>query len=146
VQRRFPRLLLTGRRAGALAGLALGLTAGCGAGSSNSQTTHGPQGGQDVARWVHEERLPRAAVPGAALFSSAGCTACHTYAGSGHAVLNAPDLTAFGLRHLGVALEIRHLRCPSCAVSGSAMPPYARLGDKHLRELAIFLEASKGIR
>jgi cbb3-type cytochrome oxidase cytochrome c subunit len=95
---------------------------------------------------VHEVRLPPAAIPGAAVFATAGCTACHTYAGAGHSVLGAPDLTAIGLRHLGVALEIRHLRCPSCVRSGSSMPAYGALGTKRLRELAIFLEASKGIR
>ena len=124
----------------------MGLTAGCGGGSPSSQATSTPQVGGDVSRWVHEEQLPRSAVPGAAVFAGANCTACHTYAGSGHAVLGAPDLTAFGRRHLGVALEIRHLACPTCVVSGSAMPSYGTLGRKRLHELAVFLEASKGIR
>jgi cytochrome c553 len=99
-----------------------------------------------VPAWVMGERLPERAVPGAKLFAVTGCTACHTYAGSGSSNLGAPDLTAIGARHVGIALEIRHLRCPSCVKPGSQMPAYDSLGTKHLRELAIFLEASKGTR
>jgi mono/diheme cytochrome c family protein len=99
-----------------------------------------------VQKWVRLERLPPAAVPGATVFANQRCTACHIYAGSGHAVLNAPDLTAFGLRRLGVAFEIKHLECPTCVIPGSGMPPYKVLGSNALRELAVFLEASKGIR
>jgi cytochrome c oxidase subunit II len=102
--------------------------------------------GADVPRWVHIERLPPAAVPGAALFGAEGCGACHTYAGSGHANLGAPDLTAYGLLHLGTAFDIHFLRCPSCVKSGSPMPAFEELGNKRLRQLAVFLEASKGIR
>jgi mono/diheme cytochrome c family protein len=120
----------------------LGLTAGCG-GSSTSQTTTGSTGG-DIPQWVQAERLPRSAVPGAAVFVSAGCTACHTYAGSGHAVSGAPDLTAYGQLHLGTAFTIHFLRCPSCVKSGSPMPRFDSLGTKRLRQLAVFLGASKG--
>lgn len=130
-------------RVGALAGLVLALTTACG-GSSTSQTTGSGDG--DVPRWVQMERLSRAAVPGAAVFASAGCTACHTYAGSGHSVNGAPDLTAYGERGLGVAFDIHFLRCPSCVKPGSPMPRFDVLGRKRLRQLAIFLEESKGIR
>ena len=88
--------------------------------------------------------LPPDAVPGAKLFAVAGCTACHTYNGAGGSNLGAPDLTAIGLRNLGIGFEIRHLRCPSCLNPGSPMPPFATLGTKRLQQLAIFLEASKG--
>jgi cytochrome c peroxidase len=124
--------------------LVLGVTA-CG-GSSTSTATSGTNGSGEVQRWVHDERLPRAAVPGAALFASAGCTACHIYAGSGHANLGAPDLTAYGRLHLGRDFDIRFLRCPTCVKSGSPMPAFDTLGNKGLRRLAVFLEASKGIR
>jgi mono/diheme cytochrome c family protein len=97
-----------------------------------------------VPSWVKKEKLPPAAVPGAKLFAVAGCTACHTYLGAGGAQLGAPDLTAIGTRHLGIDFQIRHLKCPSCVNPGSPMPKFASLGDKTLRELAIFLEASKG--
>jgi menaquinol-cytochrome c reductase cytochrome b/c subunit len=100
----------------------------------------------DVPHWVQAEKLPPAAVPGAKLFAVAGCTACHTYLGAGGSQLGAPDLTAIGSRHLGIDFQIRHLKCPSCVNPGSPMPKFASLGDKTLRELATFLEASKGPR
>jgi menaquinol-cytochrome c reductase cytochrome b/c subunit len=98
----------------------------------------------DVPHWVKAEKLPPKAVPGAKLFAVAGCTACHTYLGAGGSQLGAPDLTAIGKRNLGIDFQIRHLKCPSCVNPGSPMPKFASLGDKRLRELAIFLEASKG--
>jgi mono/diheme cytochrome c family protein len=97
-----------------------------------------------VARWKRLERLPAKAMPGARLFATLGCTACHTYAGVGSKNLNAPDLTAIGRRHLGIRFEVAHLRCPACAVPGSPMPPF-KLGRRGLHELAAFLEDSKGV-
>ncbi|HZD88262.1 MAG TPA: hypothetical protein VE088_09675 [Gaiellaceae bacterium] len=98
----------------------------------------------DVPHWVAVEHLPKAALPGARLFATAGCTACHTYAGSGGSNLGAPDLTAIGSRHLGISFQVRHLECPSCVNPGSPMPHFASLGPKRLHQLAVFLEASKG--
>jgi len=98
----------------------------------------------DVPNWVHQENLPANAVPGAKLFAVAGCTACHTYLGTGSSNLGAPDLTAIGSRNLGIQFQINHLKCPSCVNPGSPMPKFESLGDKRLRQLAIFLEASKG--
>src|SRR3954464_451997 len=37
----------------------------------------------DVPHWIKAEKLPPQAVPGAKLFAVAGCTACHTYLGTG---------------------------------------------------------------
>src|SRR4029077_21113448 len=48
----------------------------------------------DVPGWVTAEKLPPQAVPGAKLFATAGCTACHTYLGAGSSNLGAPDLTS----------------------------------------------------
>ena len=101
---------------------------------------------QDVPHWVSVEHLPQSAVPGARLFATAGCTACHTYAGSGGSNLGAPDLTDIGSRNLGVSFQVRHLQCPSCVNPGSPMPKFASLGDARLKQLATFLEASKGKR
>jgi len=98
----------------------------------------------DVPTWIKEQNLPPAAVPGAKLFASAGCTACHTYLGTGSSNLGAPDLTSIGSQGLGIDYQIRHLKCPSCVNPGSPMPKFEALGDQRLRELAIFLEASKG--
>jgi cytochrome c553 len=97
-----------------------------------------------VPHWIKVEKLPPEAVPGAKLFAVAGCTACHTYNGSGGSQLGAPDLTAIGTRNLGIDFQIRHLQCPSCVNAGSPMPKFASLGTKRLHDLAVFLEASKG--
>jgi mono/diheme cytochrome c family protein len=99
---------------------------------------------QDVPSWVKAENLPAGALPGAKLFASAGCTACHTYNGSGGSNLGAPDLTDIGSRNLGIQFQINHLKCPSCVNPGSPMPKFASLGEKRLHQLAVFLEASKG--
>jgi mono/diheme cytochrome c family protein len=99
---------------------------------------------QDVPNWVKAEHLPPSALPGAHLFATAGCTACHTYNGAGGSNLGAPDLTAIGTRNLGIATQIKHLQDPSSVTPGSPMPPFASLGNDRLRQLAIFLEASKG--
>jgi mono/diheme cytochrome c family protein len=100
----------------------------------------------DVPGWVRAEKLPAAAVPGAKLFATTGCTACHMYLGAGSSNLGAPDLTAEAVRHRGIVWQVRHLRCPSCVAHGSPMPKFASLGDQRLRQLAVFLEASKGKR
>ncbi|HVP74712.1 MAG TPA: hypothetical protein VMS63_01730 [Gaiellaceae bacterium] len=100
----------------------------------------------NVPNWVKAEQLPAAALPGAKLFATAGCTACHTYLGTGSSNLGAPDLTAIGSRNLGVDFQIRHLQCPSCVTPGSPMPKFESLGAQRLRQLAVFLEASKGKR
>ena len=119
------------------------LVTACGAGqkSSGSTTTGG-----GAPHWMAVERLPKEALPGARHFATAGCTTCHTYAGSGETRLNAPDLTSIGARHLGIAFQIAHLKCPACVNPGSPMPSSRSLGAKRIHELAIFLEASKGVR
>jgi mono/diheme cytochrome c family protein len=101
---------------------------------------------QNVPSWVTAEKLPPAAVPGAKLFAVSGCTACHTYLGSGSSNLGAPDLSAIGSLKLGIDFQIRHLKCPSCVNPGSPMPKFASLGETRLHQLAVFLEASKGKR
>jgi menaquinol-cytochrome c reductase cytochrome b/c subunit len=98
----------------------------------------------DVPSWVQQEKLPPEAVPGAKLFATAGCTACHTYAGSGGSNLGAPDLTAIGARIPSKTFQIAHLKCPSCVNPGSPMPPFASLGEERLEQLATFLVNSKG--
>jgi len=121
-----------------------------GAGSSSTHTATAirvyPNAPSPVPRWIHVERLPKEAIAGAKLFAGSGCTTCHTYAGSGGSNLNAPDLTAVGAHHLGIRFEIKHLTCPACVNPGSPMPVFASLGKKRLHQLAVFLEASKGIR
>jgi mono/diheme cytochrome c family protein len=94
--------------------------------------------------WAKEANLPRAALPGAELFAQSGCLNCHTYLGDGTPNLGAPDLSEEGLRNRGIQWQIDHLINPASKVPGSPMPSFALLGDQNLRDLAIFLEASKG--
>jgi menaquinol-cytochrome c reductase cytochrome b/c subunit len=98
----------------------------------------------EVPHWVKAENLPPRAVPGARLFATSGCTSCHTYLGTGSSNLGAPDLTEIGTRNLGIDFQIRHLKDPASVVPGSPMPKFESLGEQRLRQLAIFLEASKG--
>ena len=100
----------------------------------------------DVPHWVGAEKLSPAAAPGARLFATSGCTACHRYLEAGSSNLGAPNLTSEGLRSRGVSWQIRHLRCPACLVAGSPMPRFAVLGPARLHDLAVFLESSKGKR
>jgi quinol---cytochrome c reductase cytochrome c subunit, bacillus type len=97
-----------------------------------------------VPSWVKKNNLPPSAIPGAKLFAQSGCLTCHTYLGTGSSNLGAPDLSAEGAKGRGIQFQIDHLKCPSCVNPGSPMPPFASLGDANLRQIAIFLEASKG--
>lgn len=121
-----------------LLGLLVPLAAACGGHAKSSEAP------SPVPRWVTVEHLPKQAIPGAAIFDSAKCMVCHTYAGSGTTRLGAPDLTAIGSRQLGIRFEVAHLKCPSCVISNSPMPPSRSLGPLRLHQLAVFLEASKG--
>jgi cytochrome c553 len=84
------------------------------------------------------------AIAGANLFAESGCTNCHTYLGTGSSNLGAPDLSDEGSKGKGIQFQIDHLQSPSRVTPGSPMPPFAALGEKRLRQLAVFLEASKG--
>jgi quinol---cytochrome c reductase cytochrome c subunit, bacillus type len=99
-----------------------------------------------VPQWAQKEGFANdpQAVAGAKLFAVSGCTACHTYLGTGSSNLGAPDLTNIGSKHLGIDFQIRHLECPSCVNAGSPMPSFKSLGPAALKQLATFLEASKG--
>jgi menaquinol-cytochrome c reductase cytochrome b/c subunit len=99
---------------------------------------------QNIPRWIKDEQLPSSALPGVHLFATAGCTACHTYDGAGGSNLGAPDLTNIGTRNLGIATQIKHLQDPGSVTPGSPMPSFASLGTQRLKQLALFLEASKG--
>ena len=97
-----------------------------------------------VSGWIADAGLPEDVRPGAELFAQAGCLNCHVYQGDGAQNLGAPVLTEEGLKGRGVQWQIDHLQCPSCVVPGSPMPSFADLGEDQLRQIANFLEASKG--
>jgi cytochrome c553 len=99
-----------------------------------------------VPSWAKKEGFTgnAKAVAGAKLFAQSGCQNCHTYQGVGGGFPGAPDLTAIGSKHLGIAFQIAHLKCPSCVNPGSPMPHFDAFSNTQLREIATFLEASKG--
>ena len=100
----------------------------------------------EVPTWAKEQGFTgnKQAVAGATLFAEAGCANCHTYLGDGGHNLGAPELTEEGAKNKGLRFQIEHLKCPSCVNKGSPMPSFAALGDERLRQIALFLEASKG--
>jgi mono/diheme cytochrome c family protein len=118
------------------------VAAGCD--SSKKATTTSPsealaaEGLDAVPSW----KVPAAAVAGARLFVLSGCTTCHTYRGTGSRQLGAKDLTRVGLRHDRGYFE-RYVRRPG-AFGNDVMPPFSALGKTRLRQLAIFLAASRG--
>jgi hypothetical protein len=99
-----------------------------------------------VPTWAKQQGFVgnQEAIAGAKLFAVVGCLNCHTYLGDGSHNLGAPDLSAEGSKNKGIAFQIAHLKCPSCVNAGSPMPSFASQGEKNLRALATFLEASKG--
>jgi hypothetical protein len=112
---------------------------GCGAeASKQGETLEGELLGS-VCQW--EQDLAAAAVPGARIFVSSGCTNCHTYRGVGSRNAGGSDLTAVGLRRSGRFFE-RFVADPP-RFDNDVMPRYA-FPPKQLRQLAMFLTASKG--
>jgi mono/diheme cytochrome c family protein len=99
-----------------------------------------------IPSWAQKEGFAgnKEALAGANLFAESSCVACHTYLGTGSTNLGAPDLSAEGAKGRGIQFQIDHLKCPSCVNPGSPMPSFASLGEKNLRAIATFLEASKG--
>jgi menaquinol-cytochrome c reductase cytochrome b/c subunit len=82
------------------------------------------------------------AVAGAEVFASSGCTACHTYLGTGSTNLGAPDLTDIGTKGRTNQYFQDYVRDPS--QFGNTVMPKFDLPDEQLNQLAVFLNASKG--
>src|SRR6478736_8647854 len=100
---------------------------------------------QAVPTWAQRQGFTdnADAIAGAKIFASSGCTACHTYLGTGSSNLGAPDLSAIGKGGLGVAGVANYVKDPSKA-GNNVMPKFAALGDQKLHQLGEFLNASKG--
>jgi cytochrome c553 len=97
-----------------------------------------------VPSWAKKEGFSGnpTAVAGAKLFASSGCTACHTYLGTGSSNLGAPDLSAIG-KGQNAAFFQQYVADPS-KFGNKVMPKFASLGQDNLHKLATFLAASKG--
>src|ERR671922_645476 len=111
---------------------------------ATAEESLGSENVQLVDEWVQRQGLDQQARQGALIFAEAGCMQCHTYLGAGSSNLGAPDLTEEGAKGLGVEFQIAHLRCPSCETPGSQMPPFTTFTEEQYRQLAQFLEQSKG--
>ncbi|HZC28820.1 MAG TPA: hypothetical protein VE269_03690, partial [Gaiellaceae bacterium] len=72
-----------------------------------------------------------------------GCTACHTYLGTGGGNLGAPELSAEGTKGKGVQGLQTYISDPS-KFGNTVMPKFASLGKPTLHAIATFLDASKG--
>jgi mono/diheme cytochrome c family protein len=99
-----------------------------------------------VPAWAKEQGFADnpVAVAGATLFAESGCLNCHVYLGAGGQNLGAPELSAEGAKGRGIEWQAAHLKNPSSKTPGSPMPSFAALGDEQLKQIATFLEASKG--
>jgi len=100
---------------------------------------------QAVPTWAAREGFQnnKQAVAGATIFASSGCTACHTYLGTGSSNLGAPDLSAIGTSGRGVQGFANYVADPS-KFGNNVMPKFASLGQAKLTQLGEFLNASKG--
>jgi menaquinol-cytochrome c reductase cytochrome b/c subunit len=97
-----------------------------------------------VAEWVERNNLPENARPGALLFAQSGCQQCHTYLGAGSSNLGAPDLTDIGAQEGKTPDYFTRYVTDPREFGNTVMPQYAALGEENLRNLGIFLAASKG--
>jgi menaquinol-cytochrome c reductase cytochrome b/c subunit len=100
---------------------------------------------QAVPTWAAREGFAnnKQAVAGATVFASSGCTACHTYLGTGSSNLGAPDLSSIGKNGRGVQGFATYVADPS-KFGNNVMPKFASLGQAKLTQLGVFLNASKG--
>jgi menaquinol-cytochrome c reductase cytochrome b/c subunit len=106
---------------------------------ATTQEATGAIAAEQVPRWMEENNLPAEAEEGANLFAQSGCLTCHLYLGDGTQNLGAPPLEAIGATGRTVEAYMEIIR-----QGPGAMPSFAALGDENIREIAIFLEASRG--
>jgi len=101
---------------------------------------------QAVPGWAQRQGFvndPKA-VAGARLFAQSGCTSCHTYLGTGSSNLGAPDLSAIGAGGQGAEFFSDYVRDPR-KFNNTIMPVFGNLGsEENIRNIGIFLAASKG--
>jgi menaquinol-cytochrome c reductase cytochrome b/c subunit len=101
---------------------------------------------QAVPTWAKREGFANnpQAVAGAKLFAQSGCTACHTYLGTGSSNLSAPDLTAIGKGNQGAKFFSDYVANPR-AFGNTVMPVFGNLGSaQNIHSIGVFLSVSKG--
>jgi cytochrome c oxidase subunit II len=99
--------------------------------------------------WLAREAQPASAsnAPGARIFESTGCAACHTVRGQSELGGIGPDLTHVGSRRTLAAGTLvnqrdevrRWLQAPDAIKPGVQMPAFAMLADSELDALADYL-------
>ena len=99
---------------------------------------------QAVPSWAQRQGFSNNpdAVAGAKIFASSGCTACHTYLGTGSSNQGAPDLSNEATRGKSKQQLMAYIRDPS-QFGNNIMPKFG-FSDSQLSQLAAFLLASKG--
>ncbi len=99
---------------------------------------------QAVPTWAQRQGFQdnKEAVAGATIFASSGCTACHTYLGTGSSNQGAPDLSNEGTKGHNKQFFMNYIRDPS--QFGNTVMPKFGFNDQQLSQLAEFLMASKG--
>jgi menaquinol-cytochrome c reductase cytochrome b/c subunit len=97
-----------------------------------------------VPAWAQRQGFAdnQQAVEGAKIFASSGCTACHTYLGTGSSNQGAPDLSNEGTKGRTKQFLQNYIRDPS--QFGNTVMPKFGFSDEQLGQLAEFLLASKG--
>ena len=98
-----------------------------------------------VPGWAKQQgfRQGSPAYAGALAFAESGCTACHTYLGTGSSNLGAPDLSQEGRGGQNADFFKQYVANPS-QFGNRVMPQFRSLGDESLSNIAQFLVASKG--
>ena len=99
---------------------------------------------QAVPTWAQRQGFQddKEAIAGATIFASSGCTACHTYLGTGSSNQGAPDLSNIGSQGQSKQFFMNYVRDPS--QFGNTVMPKFGFNDQQLSQLAAFLMASKG--
>jgi menaquinol-cytochrome c reductase cytochrome b/c subunit len=99
---------------------------------------------QAVPTWAQRQGFAgnADAIAGAKIFASSGCTACHTYLGTGSSNQGAPDLSAEGTKGRNKQFFMQYIKDPS-KFGNNVMPKFG-FDDQQLSQLAAFLMASKG--
>src|SRR5919204_1739406 len=99
---------------------------------------------QAVPTWAKRQGFQnnQDALAGAKIFASSGCTACHTYLGTGTSNQGAPDLSNEGTR--GKSKQQLHDYIQDPSKFGNNVMPKFGFTDDQLNDLAEFLLASKG--
>jgi cytochrome c553 len=99
---------------------------------------------QAVPTWAQRQGFAgnAEAIAGAKIFASSGCTACHTYLGTGSSNQGAPDLSAEGTKGRNKQFFMQYIRDPS-KFGNNVMPKFG-FNNQQLSQLAAFLIASKG--